>query len=70
LKSESKLLHYHQNWWRVENSEIWLLAGKDSEDSEHLTGWYFSDEIESFHGPFNSQQQAETALANYVRQIL
>jgi len=33
-------------------------------------GWYFSDEVESLHGPFDNEAIARTTLIRYVEDEL
>ena len=59
--------HYKDSWWKVEDTPIWLLAGKDTESTSDLKiGWYFADETGGFNGPFNTRAEAEAGLETYA----
>jgi hypothetical protein len=50
---------------------IFYIAGREDMEKYNLwkVGWYFWDETESPHGPFDSQWEAQQQLDLYVKHL-
>lgn len=67
------LKHYYDNWWKVQNEEIWYLASAATPDPvpdpevEYVAGkWYFTNEADMFSQAFDSYELCKKALDNHV----
>jgi hypothetical protein len=45
---------------------IWLIEG---EGEEYFNGWYFSDELEQYNGPFGTIEEARQNLKLYCDEL-
>ena len=71
LKNDEKpLQHYRDNWWKVDSECIWYLAGIDpANPSLSVAKWYFSDETQDFHGPYDLRAEAQEAYEAYYEHL-
>ena len=52
---------------KVKDTEhvYYLIHGVEGPCESYLPGFYFADEGSLFHGPFETQKEAEVSLENY-----
>jgi len=60
--------------WRSLGKDIWHLEEREirtTTDYQEMfeAGFYFADETQDFNGPFDTKEQAETALRQYAEHL-
>lgn len=66
----ARIRYYKDSWWKVEDKDVWYLAGRDPENPDCRAGkWYFTNEAQMFSDGYATRNEAELALEEYTKHL-